>query len=255
MIRRIAVVVPAADEEEDIAECLTALRLSRQELQRLRGGDVAVHVLVVLDRCRDRTPTIVAQFAEVQAVTATARCVGAARQIGAQAALAAAGGAIGLWLASTDADSRVPQTWLTQIVTEARLGAEVILGTVQPAAGLPARIAATWCSRHHTSEGHPHVHGANLALHAEAYIAVGGWNAVSSREDVDLANRTSHRRVCRTAAIPVTTSVRRIARAPHGFSSFLRSLGVPASQSIGRPPVTATRAPDTKLASSDASMT
>jgi len=78
---------------------------------------------------------------------------------------------------------------------------------------------------------------------------------MSSGEDVDLAKRTSHRRVSRTAAIPVTTSVRRNARAPHGFSSYLRSLGVPASQSIGRPPVTAIRAPDTKLASSDASKT
>ena len=255
MIRRIAVVVPAADEEEDIAECLSALRLSRQELQWLRGGDVAVHVLVVLDRCRDRTPAIVAQFSEFQALTATARCVGAARQIGAQAALAAAGEAGGLWLASTDADSRVPRTWLTQIVMEARLGAEVILGTVQPEIGLPPGVDAAWCDRHHAREGHPHVHGANLALRADAYIALGGWNAMSSGEDVDLADRMAHRRVSRTAAMPVTTSVRRNARAPHGFSSYLRSLGRPARQSIGRPPVTATRAPDTKLASSDASMT
>jgi hypothetical protein len=160
----------------------------------------------------------------------------------------------GLWLASTDADSQVPQTWLSRIVAEAQSGAEVILGTVPPGIGLPARLDPAWCDRHQASEGHPHVHGANLALRADAYISLGGW-AMSSGEDVDLAKRTSHRRVSRTAAIPVTTSVRRNARAPHGFSSYLRSLGVPASQSIGRPPVTAIRAPDTKLASSDASKT
>jgi hypothetical protein len=181
--------------------------------------------------------------------------VGVARQIGAQAALAAAGQANGLWLASTDADSQVPQTWLSQIVAEAQSGAEVILGTVQPGIGLPVRLGAAWCDRHHASEGHPHVHGANLALRADAYIALGGWRAISSAEDVDLADRTSHRRVSRTAAIPVTTSVRHTARAPHGFSSYLRLLDTAASQSIGRPPVTATRAPDTKLASSDASRT
>ena len=45
------------------------------------------------------------------------------------------------------------------------------------------------------------------------------------------------------------------ARAPQGFSSYLRLLDTVASQSIGRPPVTGTRAPDTKLASSDASRT
>lgn len=233
MIRRIAVVVPAADEEADIANCLFALRLSKQALHRSRG-DVVVHVLVVLDRCRDRTPAIVAQFAEVQALTTTARCVGMARRIGAQAALAGGGQANGLWLASTDADSQVPQTWLSRIVAEAQSGAEVILGTVPPGIGLPARLDTAWCDRHQASEGHPHVHGANLALRADAYISLGGW-AMSSGEDVDLAKRTSHRRVSRTAAIPVTTSVRRNARAPHGFSSYLRSLGVPVVRaSAGR---------------------
>src|SRR5689334_342099 len=69
------------------------------------------------------------------------------------------------------------------------------------------------------------------------------------------ARSPSYRHVTRMAAIPVTTSVRPTARTPYGFSSYLRSLGVAASQSIGRPTVTAMRAPDTKLASSDASMT
>jgi hypothetical protein len=164
------------------------------------------------------------------------------------------------WPGATDSGSRIPtlsgpRRWLTRIVAEARLGAEVILGTVHPGIGLPTRLDAARCDRHHASEGHPHVHGANFALRADAYIALGGWRAISSGEDVDLADRTSHRRVSRTAAIRVTTSVRPTARAPHGFSSYLRSLGVAASQSIGRPPVTATRAPDTKLASSEASRT
>jgi hypothetical protein len=78
---------------------------------------------------------------------------------------------------------------------------------------------------------------------------------MSSGEDVDLANRTAHRRVTRTVAMPVTTSVRHTARAPQGSSSYLLLLDTAASQSIGRPPVTGTRAPDTKLASSDASRT
>jgi hypothetical protein len=148
----------------------------------------------------------------------------------------------------------VPRRWLTRIVAEARLGAEVILRTLQPGIGLPTRLDAAWCDRHHASGGHPHVHG---LISPHALMATLRWEGggPSSGEDVDLADRTSHQRVSCTAAIPVTTSVRPTARAPHGFSSYLRSLGVAASQSIGRPPVTATRAPDTKLASSDASRT
>ena len=181
--------------------------------------------------------------------------MGLARQIGGQATLAAAGQANGLWIANTDVDSYVPRRWLTRIVAEARLGAEVILGTVQPGIDLSTRLDAAWWDRHHASEGHPHVHGANFALRADTYISLGGCGAISSGEDVDLAPRTARRRVSRTVAIRVTTSVRPTARAPHGFSSYPRLLDTVASQSIGRPPVTATRAPDTKLASSDASRT
>jgi hypothetical protein len=93
-------------------------------------GDLAMCVLVVLDQCRDRIPAIVAEFGDVETVMTAARRVGVVRQIGVQAVLAAAGEANGLWLASTDADSQVPRTSLTQIVTEARLGADVVLGAI-----------------------------------------------------------------------------------------------------------------------------
>jgi hypothetical protein len=224
VIRRIAIVVPAADEEADIVGCLTALRTARRTLWQTSGRDIAVHIVVVLDRCRDRTPTIVARFPDVQAVRTSARCVGVARQLGARIALAAAGRSHDVWLANTDADSRVPPSWLTHIVQLAGRGAELMFGTVRPAVGLSPTTGRAWAARHSSGDGHPHVHGANLAIRADVHLALGGWRPLATGEDIDLATRASHRRISRTGAVPVVTSVRGRGRAPHGFSSYLRSL-------------------------------
>jgi cellulose synthase/poly-beta-1,6-N-acetylglucosamine synthase-like glycosyltransferase len=223
VIRRIAVIIPAADEGAHIADCLMAVRTARLHLQQHAGMDVAVRVIVVLDRCRDNTARAVRAFPEAQPLEINRQCVGAAREAGARVALVAVR-ADELWLANTDADSRVPPTWLTHLLAEARAGAEITLGTVQPAVGVPPSIEARWLARHHLRDGHPHVHGANLAVRGDVHAALGGWRALRSGEDVDLARRVAHRRVSRTGAVPVITSVRAHGRAPRGFSSYLRSL-------------------------------
>jgi len=101
------------------------------------------------------------------------------------------------------------------------------LGTVVPGPGLgPARRRA-WAGRHQLRDGHPHVHGANLGVRGDAYLALGGWPALPTGEDTELARRASsagHLRIARTAAIPVVTSTRRAGRAPQGFSGYLRDL-------------------------------
>lgn len=227
MIRRIAVIVPAADEGAYLAECLLAVRAAARHLRQHGPADVTVHVIVVLDRCRDDSALVVARFEEVHTLHVSARCVGVAREAGARAALVIAR-ADETWLANTDADSRVPRNWLTHLVHEARTGAELTLGTVQPAAGLPTPVATTWRGRHHVRDGHPHVHGANLGVRGDVHTALGGWRALLSGEDVDLARRAAHRRVSRTGAVPVVTSVRADGRAPRGFSSYLRSLAAPS---------------------------
>jgi hypothetical protein len=71
------------------------------------------------------------------------------------------------------------------------------------------------------------VHGANLGIRGDAYLALGGWPALPTGEDTELARRASsagHLRIARTAAIPVVTSTRRAGRAPQGFSGYLRDL-------------------------------
>lgn len=183
-----------------------------------------MRIVVVLDGCQDRTAVIAAASREVQAVAVTAGSAGAARRAGVSAALAGAGPPDELWLANTDADSQVPISWLTGMLAEARLGAHLVLGTVLPGRDLGPRTRAEWLSRHHLRDGHPHVHGANFGIRADAYLNLGGWPQVVTGEDIELARRaarTGHLRISRTAAIPVVTSVRPDGRAPRGFSSYL----------------------------------
>jgi hypothetical protein len=95
-----------------------------------------------------------------------------------------------------------------------------------PDLGAPAR--AEWLRRHHLREGHPHVHGANLGIRGDAYLGLGGWPALATGEDAELARRaarTGHLRISRTASIPVVTSTRSHSRAPHGFASYLHGIG------------------------------
>jgi hypothetical protein len=78
------------------------------------------------------------------------------------------------------------------------------------------------------------VHGANLGIWADTYLAIGGWQPLVTGEDTDLARRArSHwLSIKHTGAIPVVTSVRRVGRAPRGFSSYLRALSAPWTASV-----------------------
>lgn len=88
---------------------------------------------------------------------------------------------------------------------------------------------------------HPHVHGANLGVSADAYVRADGWASLATGEDHDLwrrllavgANRMA------TSAIRVITSGRRVGRAPLGFADALAAhnrapavLPVPIEQGI-----------------------
>lgn len=236
MIRDVAVIVPAASEEHRIARCLTSIEVAARHLAQHHPG-LRARVVVALDGCTDATAAICAAFPAVTTVTTTARNVGAARRAGTRAALSDRAGPPGdLWLASTDADSAVPADWLAAMVTAAGDGAGLVLGTVLPGPGLGPAARARWLARHHLRDGHPHVHGANLGIRADAYLALGGWRPLAAGEDTDLARRAaaaSWLPVCRTAAIPVVTSTRRTGRAPRGFSSYLRALSGPDGRSPG----------------------
>jgi glycosyltransferase involved in cell wall biosynthesis len=232
LIRRVAVVIPAANEEQRIGRCLAAVAAARRHLHQADAA-ITVRTVVVLDGCQDRTAMIAAASRDVQTVAIAAGSAGAARRAGVSAALAGAGRPSELWLANTDADSQVPANWLTGMLAEARLGAHLVLGTVIPGRDLGPRARAEWLSRHHLRDGHPHVHGTNFGIRADAYLGLGGWPAVVTGEDTEMARRaarTGHLRISRTAAIPVVTSVRPDGRAPHGFASYLHHIAATTAE-------------------------
>jgi len=78
----------------------------------------------------------------------------------------------------------------------------------------------------HAVDGHPHVHGANMGFSTVAYRQCGGFAPLATGEDVALiqAMHGAGMQVARLASPRVMTSARRHARAPHGFSEFLRRL-------------------------------
>jgi cellulose synthase/poly-beta-1,6-N-acetylglucosamine synthase-like glycosyltransferase len=235
MIRTVAVVVPAADEQDRIESCLWAIERARRQLLASRAGVERVEVFVVLDGCQDDTSSVVetvAAFAGgIHLVNCDARCVGTARQLGALRAIELLAPPLAspsqLWLANTDADSEVPPNWLTHMVAEAESGAHLVLGTVRPGVELPRALQEIWLARHQLTRDHPHVHGANLGIRADTHLALGGWQPIRFDEDVDLVSRAQARhgvQIARTATAPVVTSARVVGRAPQGFSSYLRRL-------------------------------
>jgi hypothetical protein len=221
-VEAVGVVVPARDEELLLPRCLDALRVAVDCLQ------VPVLSVVVLDRCLDDSMSVVAARPWVTPLTVDAGNVGSARGAGvAQVLRWAAGLSLDrLWLATTDADSVVPAYWLSGQLAHAAAGWEVVVGTVsvEDWSGHPPEVAPRWAAAYRPVEHHPHVHGANLGCTAAAYVEAGGWPPLATDEDVELLAALSHRRVLRTATVPVVTSSRRDARAVGGFGDALGDL-------------------------------
>ncbi|MFI5496343.1 glycosyltransferase [Actinoplanes sp. NPDC051859] len=119
-VRRISVVVPAHNEFPLVQGCLDALHVAAARVR------VPVRIVVVADACSDRTAALAhAHGAEV--IEVAERNVGRAR--GAGMAYALRDGPDGLWLATTDADSRVPANWFRRHLRHANRGADLIAGT------------------------------------------------------------------------------------------------------------------------------
>jgi GT2 family glycosyltransferase len=231
VIRLVVVVVPACNEQDTIAECLTSVARAAAELP----SRVAVRTMVVLDRCTDGTQDIVAGIPGVEAVVGAAGTAGAARALGAATVLASCGLPWDeVWIANTDADSTVPLDWLTTMLASAELGVDLLLGTVIPGPGLEESLERAWRVLHRPVEDHPHVHGANFGIRADTYLELGGWERIATGEDVALALRATAAglRIRRTAAIPVITSSRLVGRATAGFADYLSALASEHASSI-----------------------
>lgn len=227
-LQAVGVIVPAHDERELLPGCLDALAIAAEVVH------LPVTVVVVLDSCTDGTDQVVVGR-PVTAVTSSARSVGAARSLGAASVLRHWRHVepSRLWIASTDADTHVGPTWLAEQVAIADAGADLALGTVRLApCQAPPRLVAAWQRGYDATDGHGHVHGANLGVRGSTYLRAGGFCDARHDEDVQLvAAVAADTQACvvRTGAMVVTTSGRLEGRAPAGFAAHLRELSIRAS--------------------------
>jgi hypothetical protein len=241
MIGAVLVVVPARDEEELLPRCIASLRRAADHPALAR---LSVRIAVVLDSCSDRSGDLAAPLLHRRdsLIEERAGNVGTARGRGIDTLLAMEAGRplSNIWVANTDADSRVPPDWLARQLRLANDGADAVAGTiiVDDWHEQPARTAPIFAARYALDvqpSAHHHVHGANLGVRASTYRQVGGCPALPLAEDhalveaLDLTGAT----IARPATLTVITSGRRESRARGGFSDFLRGLptsGSPDSQ-------------------------
>jgi hypothetical protein len=111
-----------------------------------------------------------------------ARAVGLARAVAARVMLERYSGSLNhCWIANTDADCEVPRDWLTRQLAIARQGIDAVAGIVdvdsflEHDSGVPERFRRSY--QIYEDGTHPHVHGANMGIRADAYLRAGGWLA------------------------------------------------------------------------------
>ncbi|QNP49147.1 glycosyltransferase [Diaphorobacter aerolatus] len=212
----IGVLIPARNEEATLEACLKSVRASATHA---RGKGLDVHVVVTLDQCTDDSDPIARQWADTVLQTDVGN-VGLARKMAADRLIA-----LGVdWIASTDADSVVPKDWLW---AQHACDADVFCGIVK-VENWEDYDSAVVAAFHATipTDGHPHIHGANLGLSARAYRLSGGFQPAQAHEDVELIRRceAAGLQIARLIEPAVTTSARRDARARGGFGDFLLEL-------------------------------
>ena len=206
------VVIPARNEAALIGRCLAAVQGARVP---------GCKVVVVADSCTDDTAAIARNFEGVEVIEIEVANVGEARRVGIEHGLVGAD-----WIASTDADSVVPENWISEQLRLAAEGTDVVVGTVRPeAADLTPEQLRAWTARHNPARPNGHVHGANLGIRASAYIEAGGFRPIVEHEDVELVERLHGLSKIITPAntAEVVTSGRSFGRTPGGYARYLRS--------------------------------
>jgi len=131
-----------------------------------------------------------------------------------------------LWLATTDADSRVPRNWLRDQVSAHEKGVDAWAGRIEVTDwSQHSRIVAAKWQKEYDDELHP-VHGTNMGFNAQQYLSVGGFRPQATGEDrALLADLIAHGAATYfDSSTRVRTSARREARAPDGFAAVLNFL-------------------------------
>lgn len=236
---QVAVVVPARDEATSIVGCVLAIRRSLA-VAALAGAIDRATIVVVAHRCTDLTAAL-ARMALVGIAHDVieddrSTTVGEVRRLGVGVALRRLqveprpAVAARTWILNTDADSRVGPSWVSDILRYGPAGNVAVVGMTSLRGALRS-AAAREAYRQIIEAGvsgaeHDHVYGANLAVRADAYAAVGGFRGVPLGEDRVLVDalRAHGLPVARPRDLVVATSARRTGRAVGGLADLLADL-------------------------------
>lgn len=216
----VLVVIPAHNEEDTVASAIISVA------RAAAAADIGVHTVVVADTCSDDT-AVRAVGAGADLLTLKGCIVGLSRTAGFRHGLRTLGEQPPCWMATTDADSTVPESWLRTHLQLAAAGAELVVGTVDlPAVSAQDPLRDRWLREYAANQiegSHVHIHGANLGFTPATFEALDGFRALRHDEDVDFVRRAANKRIvtARTWLSPVTTSRRETGRTPEGFAANL----------------------------------
>lgn len=223
----VGVIIPARNEQSSIERCIRSVMESCDASARCRN----CWVVVVADRCTDMTLKLArrALGARGEVIECSAGSPGTARRLGVAAVLQHFRSVERrfVWLANTDADTRVPADWIATHLQHADGDAGAVAGIVElDSEELRPDVRELYRTTYKiAADGtHLHVHGANLGVRADAYLDVGGWSDAAVSEDHCLWGRLRRRGwpVKSPAASVVHTSGRLRGRAVGGFADTLR---------------------------------
>jgi cellulose synthase/poly-beta-1,6-N-acetylglucosamine synthase-like glycosyltransferase len=223
----VGVVIPAQNEEISIERCIQSVARACDKSPRCGRR----WIVVVADSCTDFTVSAarLSLQGRGEVIECAAGSPGTARRLGVTAVMHHFRGEDPqrLWLANTDGDTHVPLNWIQTHLQYADADAGGVAGIVElDQDGLRADVRELYRKTYHVrADGtHPHVHGANLGIRADAYLDVGGWKDLTVSEDHCLWNRLMDRgwSVHSPASSVVMTSGRLNARAIGGFADTLR---------------------------------
>lgn len=221
------VVVPACNEEAMIEACIDSILAALEGCANVESSWISI----VADSCTDRTAERARArlIGRGEVIECTASSPGVARGLGVDRVLMRFGGRApaDIWIANTDADSQPDADWITRQLALAEQHYCGVAGIVRlQSTGLeqPEVIHALDDYVLHPDGTHPHVHGANLGIRADAYLDAGGWSTLALAEDHCLWSRVRARGWCVVSSIAsvVSTSGRLQGRAAGGFADTLR---------------------------------
>jgi glycosyltransferase involved in cell wall biosynthesis len=222
----ICIIIPARNEEKLISRCLSSVKAAVKNLPDFCTYDIVLAVDASTDRTFQIGKAIIADNGLVFNIDV--QSVGTARQLATASALERYNGNLSqCWLANTDADCEISTKWLKLQLEHARSGIQALAGIIsvdsfdEHNSYVCQRFTNTYTL--YEDGTHPHVHGANFGVRADAWARAGGWNSINSGEDHDLWNRLKLLNIPMRAnsSCCVVTSGRRVGRAPDGFAQAL----------------------------------